>query len=233
VGISPQELSVRANPIYVKWTKFLEAERADVPLSLAAVLAWSAGGGQTRHLWPIPPTTRARLGVVDGAPDRVQLWAGLRVVNEVGQVLHRTLPDLFRRPDQEFWGCVIQARDIGPARWVEAFKRSYDEEAEADLHLQLSAWAQTAHRDELVGLGAPPAMVVYRLISAPARVEAARLLSGGGPLEAKGFGRPIERPDVRLRINVARAFGGVHIASLAAFGAWKAGKHLAPKLLGV
>jgi hypothetical protein len=229
--ISPRELSLRANPIYQKWTKPLETERGDVPLPLAAVLTWSAGGGGVRHLWPVPPVTARRLGVVDGAPNRVQLWAGLRVVNEVAAVLQKTLPDLFKGPDGDFWACTVQARDIGVARWVEALKRSYSPESEAALAVQLASWALEAPREELSELRAPAAMLAYRLIAAPLRVQAAVLLGGGAPLVSEGFGKLIERPDIRLRINVARALGGTQIASLAAFGAWKAGKALAPKLV--
>lgn len=224
-----------ARGVLAAWRKTLAKERGDVPLELAAVLAWCAGGGDESNPWPIGPAAAERLGIYDGSSPHARVWAGLRIINEVGAALHGYYGELWPFADEDFWVAVVQARDIGVARWnavLSAALAEVEDPQEQEPAAAVSDWAARATQAEIEQVtqtGAP--RIVYRLGSAAKKVAAARILAGGvRPLRTAGFGRLLERPDLRKRIVGARAVGSTHIVGTLGLIAYQLGRQFIPAL---
>lgn len=93
------------------WSRDVASERGDVPWGVTGVLGGLALRPDLDVIWDIGRADRERLGVWPSMPSRVQVWAGLRVVNEVAQAIHQVFPELDPNPD--FWTEVIGAYLIG------------------------------------------------------------------------------------------------------------------------
>lgn len=167
------------------------AERGAVPLELAAVLGHLADGGPS-SLWPISSQDQARLGVTPGMKPRLQLWAGLRLVNETAELVHRDWPEL---EGSEFWLRVVQAHGSG----IELANTVWDQAQSSDQADVLRALEELSSR-------LPPGILAYRMLSAYPKLQAAEELRAG-ELPTNGWSQLLDAPDDRIRRTITRAIG--------------------------
>jgi hypothetical protein len=238
-------LAEQARPVLVQWRQALATERGDVPLELAAVLTWGAGGGSLQDPWPLPLATIHRLGGIpqsqaNSPAPRIRLWAGLRTVNEAGAWLRENYPELAQAADDSHWAAASAAQAVGLGSFAGLVRAALQVAGPASRQPRIldavTSFAGRASFAELAAATGPrcsPPATCYRVLTAAKRVEAARLLTGKtSQLASGGFGKLLEPPDARLRVKVARGVGGSYVAGLASFGAVQAVKWLWPRISG-
>jgi hypothetical protein len=234
--LRPRALAEASRGVLTKWHKVLDKERGDVPIELAAVLVMVAGAGNDQDPWPLGEAAAERLRIDGTSSAHARLWAGLRTVNEVAAQLHAHYGAMWPTPDEGFWTAVVQAHGLGLARWVSALTTVIADQDPAEVEPAdiIANWAAKAPAEDIVAVTkAQAALAAYRIGSARAKVEAARLLAGGvRPLRSYGFGRLLERPDIRRRVTAARVAGGTHIVSTVGMLAYHLGAKYAPRLFG-
>ena len=201
---------LRGQEYFNRYAKDLRSERGGVPLELAAVLG-VLRAGQPGFFWYISPAEQRRLDVGRQASPALQLWAGLRVVNEAAILLEQVattvqLPVL-EVSGVDWWAAVLRLEALGPRTFVELCRR-------AGGALELGAWAETNDP----GDGQLPAgVVVYRILAVRTWVLAAAELAAARGLELPvSSGEFIESRDHRVQAIVKKAtLGGYAVAQLA------------------
>lgn len=106
--LNKETLVMGARRYKARYGRVMSSELGGVPLSLACVIGYLYSQ-DSEDIWPIPDTLRKQLGVYPGMPDRVQLWAGLRFLNESQIKVFSDFPE-----DRAlFWPAVLWSHAIG------------------------------------------------------------------------------------------------------------------------
>lgn len=202
--LSIEGLVLRAQDYLSRYEKDLRSEGGGVPVELGAVLG-VLRSGKPGFFWYIPPEAQARLEVGRGASPALQLWAGLRLVNEAAIRLEQVggaagLPQDAAPAD--YWAAALRLEALGPRAFLALCH-------EAGGALALGRYV--LEHDPGVVAGVFEGTVVYRTLAVSSWVGAALELCASRRVElAPGPGVIIGSRDARVR----------KIAKKATLGGW-------------
>lgn len=198
---------MKAREYLMRYEKDIKSERGGVPVELAGVLG-VLHSGRPGFFWHIPPAAQERLGVGAGGSPALQLWAGLRLVNEAALLLEQ-VRDTVRLPrgiaGSEYWAAALRLEALGPRPFVELAHR-------AGGALALADYVSETDPGDVHGLA--EGTIVYRTIAVRSWMWAALELAGSRGRELEpGPGVLIHSRDERVRRIARKASTGGWIAS--------------------
>jgi hypothetical protein len=180
-----------------------------VPVELAAVLG-VLRSGKPGFFWHIPIAAQRRLDVGKGASPALQLWAGLRLVNETA-IRFEQLSSVLRVPPDlsgpDYWAAVVRLEALGSKAFLELVQRAGG----------VTVVGQYVLDHELGDVaGQAEGLVIYRTLAVRTWVDAALELCRGRGTELQvTAGELIESRDARVRAIAKKAsIGGWGLAHL-------------------
>ncbi|MCK9355524.1 MAG: hypothetical protein M0R22_00015 [Dehalococcoidia bacterium] len=218
--LSVEGLLVRAQDYLGRYGKDLRSERGGIPIELAAVLG-VLHTGQPGFFWYISPAAQKRLDIGRQASPALQLWAGLRLVNEAALQLEQLAPavklPVSKLSGVDWWAAVLRFEALGREAFIELCKR-------AGGALELYSFVETNDPGPVAGLSS--GTVVYRVLAARAWVQAADELAAARGQELElAPGQLIDSRDGRVKAIVKKA-------SLAGYAVAQAAQLVRYKILG-
>lgn len=209
--LSVEGLLVRAQDYLARYGKDLKSERGGVPVELAAVLG-VLHTGHPGFFWYISPAAQRRFDVGREASPALQLWAGLRLVNEsaiqLEQLVAAVKLPVAELTGADWWAAVLRLDALGPTAFAELCRL-------AGGALELGPWVEANDPGPVAGL--PEGVIVYRVLAVRTWVQAAvELAAARGQQLPLAPGRLISSRDGRVRAIAKKAsLGGYAVAQLA------------------
>jgi hypothetical protein len=200
--LSVEGLVLRAQDYLSRYEKDLRSEGGGVPVELGAVLG-VLRSGKPGFFWYVPRAVQARLDVGRGASPALQLWAGLRTVNEAAIRLEQVQGAAGLPRDAapaDYWAAVLRLEALGPRAFI------------ALCHAAGGAAGLAQHvlaTDPGVVAGLAEGTTVYRVLAVSSWVQAALELCASREVElTAGPGVIIGSRDERVRKIAKRATMG-------------------------
>jgi len=212
--VSIEGLVLRAQDYLTRYEKDLRSEGGGVPVELGAVLG-ILHSGKPGFFWHIPRAAQARLAAGRNASPALQLWAGLRLVNESAIRLEQVQAAAKLQVDEvdpaDYWAAVLRLDALGPRAFLELCRA-------AGGALQLAQYVLAHDPGTVQGL--PEGAAVYRTLAVSTWVVAALELADGRGVELQVRpGELIDSRDGRVRKIAKKAMMGgwlgAHLLTLA------------------